>query len=526
MLLLRRKVMRFLHLRSAFAQNICIIGRIQKMEIKACKFNSNNEETGTLVVFATSKKELGSAAGVEKEVALLLAEAGSDKAFTGANKTSLFFRNAYIGGFKHLLAIGLGESKKVTSETLREAGAVAYKALKSNKALNSTFHVDSATAPIKSASDALQALIEGLSLADYSYDTTLSKKSDSLKLIQMGYGKSLTLAKVKAAIETAEILAEGVNLTRWLGDSPGNFMTPAILAKETQKAAKGTKLKVTVWDKAQIKKEKMGGILGVNAGSDNEPRFIIMEYKGAAASKKPLCLVGKGLTFDSGGISLKPGAGMHEMKYDMQGGAAVIGAMTAIAKLKLKVNVVAYVPSTENMPNGSACKPGDVLTARNGKTVEVLNTDAEGRLILMDAIAYAAEKKPAAIVDTATLTGAIIMALGNSFTGLFSTDEKLSKKIKSAGEATGEKIWELPIISDHHDDMKGLHADLSNLSGFRGAGSSTAAAFLSNFAEDIPWAHLDIAGTGWGCANRLGYVPQKGATGCMVRTFVELAKKF
>ena len=171
-------------------------------------------------------------------------------------------------------------------------------------------------------------------------------------------------------------------------------------------------------------------------------------------------------------------------------------------------------------------KPGDVLTARNGKTVEVLNTDAEGRLILMDALAYAVEQKPAAIVDTATLTGAIIMALGNSHTGLFAKDDKLAKKILDAGKTTGEQIWQMPLMSHHMDDMKGVHADLSNLSSFRGAGSATAAAFLSNFTGDIPWAHLDIAGTGWGCANRLGYVPQKGATGCMVRTFVELAKKF
>jgi leucyl aminopeptidase len=271
----------------------------------------------------------------------------------------------------------------------------------------------------------------------------------------------------------------------------------------------------------------MGGLLGVAQGSDQEPRFIIMEYKGAAASKKPLCFVGKGLTFDSGGVSIKPGAGMHEMKYDMQGGAAVIGAMLAIAKLKLKVNVVAYVPSTENMINGSATKPGDVLVARNGKTVEVLNTDAEGRLILMDAIAYASEKKPAAIVDTATLTGAMVIALGNSHTGFFSNDEKLVKKIEEAAKVTNEAVWHMPLCQDHHDDMKGLHADLSNLSATRGAGSATAAAFLSNFVgEGIPWAHMDIAGTAWNVGNRLNYCTSKGASGCLVRTFVELARKF
>jgi len=284
---------------------------------------------------------------------------------------------------------------------------------------------------------------------------------------------------------------------------------------------------VTVWDKARIKKEKMGGLYGVSQGSDQEPRFIIMEYHGAAKSKKPVVLVGKGLTFDCGGISIKPSAGMEEMKYDMCGGANVIGALLAIAKLKLKVNAVALVASTENLVGPSATKPGDVHTARNGKTFEINNTDAEGRLILADALCYATELEPEVIVDAATLTGAMLMALGNIHTGYFTRNSNLKSKIEKAASASGELVWNMPLTDHHVKDMKGTFADLSNMSSGKRAGSATAAAFLEQFVgEDIPWAHFDIAGTGWATGNRLNYCPSKGASGAILRTFVELAKLY
>ncbi|MCB0351576.1 MAG: leucyl aminopeptidase family protein, partial [Bdellovibrionales bacterium] len=333
------------------------------------------------------------------------------------------------------------------------------------------------------------------------------------------------VASITKAITNAQIISECVNFSRRLGDTPGNLMTPEILADETVKAAKGSGLKVTVWDKARIKKEKFGGLYGVSLGSALEPKFIIMEYMGAAKSKKPVCFVGKGLTFDCGGISIKPSSGMEEMKYDMCGGANVIGTMLAIARLKLKINAVGYVPSSENMPGPLANKPGDILVARNGKTVEVDNTDAEGRLILMDALSYASEQKPAAIFDAATLTGACVVALGNSYTGSFTRDKKIRKNITTAAEKSGELVWQMPINDHHVADMKGKYADLNNISSFKGAGSSTAAAFLEQFvAKDIPWAHFDIAGTAWHVGNRLNYCPKKGASGCMIRTFVELAQ--
>jgi leucyl aminopeptidase len=303
-------------------------------------------------------------------------------------------------------------------------------------------------------------------------------------------------------------------------------MTPTIMANTVVDAVKGTGIRATIWDRARIKKEKMGGLLGVSQGSDEEPRFIILEYKGAAA-KKPICFVGKGLTFDCGGISIKPSASMEEMKYDMCGGANVLGALLAMARLKLKVHAYAIVPATENLVNGSATKPGDVHYARNGKSFEVNNTDAEGRLILADALCYASELKPQMIVDAATLTGAMVIALGNTHTGYFTRDQGLKTKIEKAADKSGELVWNMPLTDFHVSDMKGTYADLSNISASKGAGSATAAAFLEQFVEKgIPWAHFDIAGTGWAVGNRLNYCTAKGASGAMIRTFVELAKQF
>ena len=332
---------------------------------------------------------------------------------------------------------------------------------------------------------------------------------------------------VQKGLKTGQILAESTNFAKRLANYPGNLMTPSILANEIKKQTQNTKIKTTVWDKKRIEKEKMGGLLGVSLGSSQEPRFIIMEYKGAGASKKPVALVGKGLTFDSGGISLKPAVAMDEMKFDMCGAAAVVGALLAIEKLGLKANVTGYISSSENMPGQGANKPGDILVARNGKSMEVLNTDAEGRLILADALSYASEQKPQVIFDAATLTGAILMSLGNIYTGFFTKKEDLAARITRAGEVTGEKLWRMPLAEEHTEDIKSVFADVANISSTRGAGSSTAAAFLEHFVDkSIPWAHFDIAGTAWNVNNRLEYCSRKMASGVMVRTFVELARSY
>jgi leucyl aminopeptidase len=465
--------------------------------------------------------------GASKALQAKVLAAAEQGAVTGAVNETVFFRDAGLGGAKHLLTVGLGEAKELNHEMIRQACAAATNALTAQKVKTAAVAMDTLPHNTLSADVTVQALTEGALLASYTFNDFKQKKDGAPA--NNGIQDLFIVSSHKAktydhGVEVGTTIAECVNFARWLGDRPGNRMTPTILAEETVKAAKGTKLKVNVWDKSRIKAEKMGSFLSVSLGSSQEPKFILMEYNGAPNSKKPICFVGKGLTFDSGGISIKPGAGMEEMKYDMCGGANVIATMLAIAKLKLKINVIGFVPATENMPGPSANKPGDIVTARNGKTIEVNNTDAEGRLILADALIYACEQEPALICDIATLTGAMVIALGNLHTGVFTRNDKLAEKIQAAADASGEWIWRMPITDFHAKDMKGTYADLSNISSAKGAGSATAAAFLEQFIDkEIPWAHFDIAGTGWHCGDRLPYCPRKGATGAMIRTFIQLA---
>ena len=504
------------------------------------KVQLKNEKTVTAsqasVYFATQstdkkKKPHASVECTSKKVQSLVSMAVDELAFSAQKNETLFIRNAQVETGNHLLVIGLGELSTVTDEVLRSAAGQAYKTLTQNKVTEACFLLDSALIKTKNPGYSSQALCEGFLLSNYQFDdykTDLKKtKKSELKSITFLSGKKGAPAALKKGTNEATILSECTNYAKWLGDSPGNLMTPEILADSVKKSFKGTKAKVTIWDKARIKKERFGGLYGVSLGSAVDPRFIIIEYNGAAPSKKPLAFVGKGLTFDCGGISIKPSASMEEMKYDMCGGANVIGTLLAITKLKLKVNVVGYIPASENMPGPLANKPGDILKFRNGMTCHVDNTDAEGRLILADALSYASEKKPAAIVDAATLTGAVLIALGNTHTGLMGRDQKMVEAVQKASKITGEKVWSLPLDETHVADMKGTFADLNNIGVGRFSGSSRAAAFLSHFVDEkIPWVHCDIAGTAWDAATRLTYTQPKLATGVMVRTFVEVAKTF
>lgn len=492
--------------------------------IKSAKPNGS-----TLVTFATlsksGKKTLVQLAN--KSLQTRLQDSINDKTITGQASNITLFRELNHEGYRHVIVAGIENTKNLDS--VRRLAADVKKALNSSKTEEAFVDLESLSKAKREMPNLIKAFVEGALLASYDFDELKSKKDDKDKK------PSLTLqlispaadAAVKKAFQEATIVANTVNFSRRLGDLPGNLMTPSILAQSVVDAAKGSGLKVTVWDKARIKKEKMGGLLGVSEGSDQEPRFIIMEYRGAPAGKKPVVFVGKGLTFDCGGISIKPSAGMEEMKYDMCGGANVIGTMLAIARLKLKINAVGLVPATENLAGPSATKPGDVHYARNGKSFEVNNTDAEGRLILSDALCYASELKPQVIVDTATLTGAMVVALSNIHTGYFTRDQKLRNRIEKAAEVSGEWVWNMPLTDEHVKDMKGTYADLSNISTGKGAGSATAAAFLEQFVESgIPWAHFDIAGTAWAVGNRLPWCSGKGASGVMVRTFLELAKSY
>ncbi len=453
-----------------------------------------------------------------------------DKIFKAGKNDTLFLPCTQVGKYAHLLLVGLGEAKKINLEVFRQVAGSAYRELEKHSLSTAEVDLSFCVGFSHTLSDVARALGEGFTLAHYKFDELQEKKKDKKFVKNISFTGVPLSKELKASMDSAKVLADSVNFARRLADTPANLMTPVKLAQETQNKFRGLKnVKVSVWNKDRIKKEKMGGLLGVSLGSSQEPRMIIMDYKGNNGSKKtkPLCFVGKGLTFDSGGISIKPSKNMDEMKFDMCGSVAVIGALLAIARLQLKVNVIGLVGSTENMPGASATKPGDVLTARNGKTMEVLNTDAEGRLVLADVLSYACEQKPEFIVDSATLTGAIVVALSDIYTGLFTRNQELEKRIKEAGFSSGEKIWGLPLDDFHVKDIKSKVADVANISAGYGGGSSTAAAFLEHFVDkNIPWAHLDIAGTAYNVSHRLPYCRPKSASGVMVRTFVELAKQY
>ena len=314
-------------------------------------------------------------------------------------------------------------------------------------------------------------------------------------------------AAAKAGLATGAAIVSGMDLARDCGNLPGNVATPTYLGEQALAMAKTHGLEVEVLDRRQIEKLGMGSFLSVARGSDEPPRFIVMQWKGGGRKDAPVVLVGKGITFDTGGISLKPGAEMDEMKFDMCGAASVLGTMRAVAELKAKVNVVGLIPTCDNMPSGKATKPGDVVTSMSGQTIEILNTDAEGRLILCDALTYAERFKPAAVVDIATLTGAIIIALGHHNSGLYSPDDGLAGELLAASAAGLDPAWRMPLDEEYDETLKSNFADIPNIGGGRAGGSITAAKFLQRFTSKYPWAHLDIAGT----AHRSG--PNKGATG-------------
>ena len=371
------------------------------------------------------------------------------------------------------------------------------------------------------------ALMEGAQLGLYHFDQYKSpdKKEPPSRIKEITILAS-SKAKVKAyqaGVGQAEKLCDAVLATRDLMHHPSNTATPTFLAKAAQTMSRKHKITCKVLEKKDMEKLKMGSLLGVARGSHEPPKFIVMEYKGGKAKDKPVVIVGKGVTFDTGGISLKPGAGMDEMKFDMSGGAVTIGTLQAVASLKLKVNVVGIVPATENMPGGSAIKPGDILTASNGNTIEVLNTDAEGRLILADALVYAQRYKPKVLIDLATLTGAVIVGLGHHRTGLLSTDDSLVEQILAAGNRAGEPLWRLPLGPEYSKQIESKVADVKNIGG-KGGGTITAAAYLQEFVGDTPWAHLDIAGTAWDFTEK-SYVP-KGPSGIAVRTLLNLVRNW
>ena len=419
-----------------------------------------------------------------------------------------------------VVVAGLGKSSEFSIDKVRDLSANLARYLRQHRIKNAAVIAHGAGIAGLDPEACAQAIAEGTVLGLYRFlrhkkPPEDSSELESLTIVEHDAAK---VAALKRGVERGAILAEAANLCRDMANEPANYLTPTDMANRAEALAREVGLQCEVYGPDWLRQKGMGGILGVAAGSVQEPRFIVLRYRGAG-DERPLALVGKGITFDTGGISIKPAENMAEMKGDMSGGAAVIAALGAIARLQPRLNVISVVPATENMPSGSATKPGDVLRTMTGKTIEVVNTDAEGRLILSDAIAYARQEGAAAIVDVATLTGAIFVTLGDVALGAMTNNPDLLEKVKRAAAAAGEKLWELPMFEEYKDLIKSEVADMKN-SGGRPAGSITAAFLLKEFAEDTPWVHLDIAGVD--SYEREKGVIVKGASGIPVRTLVNL----
>lgn len=448
------------------------------------------------------------------------------KEFQGKAGTSMLFPTLGKGPMSKILLIGLGKREKFSDEVARVSAAkVAAKAKELGLREFSILQFSNLDEGL------IEAMTEGICLSQYSFDRYKAKGEDASvgangqqkqKVEEATILVNSESPRSQSVADRASLVSDAVNYSRDLGNMPPNDCPPAYLASTAISTAAECGMKTRIIERYEMESMGMGGIIAVGKGSDNAPKLIIMEYSGST-SLKPYLLVGKAVTFDTGGISIKPGDKMDEMKFDKCGGSTVLAIMRAIASMKLPINVVGIVAAVENMPSGSAYRPGDIVRMYNGKTVEVLNTDAEGRMILGDAIAYGiATYNPRAVIDFATLTGAAIIALGSNVAAMIGNNKPLLDRLKKCAEKTGEKVWELPLYDEFHDQIKSTFADIKNVGG-RPGGAITAAAFLSNFVSNTPWVHLDIAGTAWtqdGTFER-AYNP-KGATGFGVRTIIKL----
>jgi leucyl aminopeptidase len=426
--------------------------------------------------------------------------------FSGKAGQNLLLPGA--GSAKRILLLGCGEAKNFDRKAARTFSQHLYRALEHKQASEAMLHLAGLKIKDQDAVWMLAYLARYLTSASYRYTETVSKPKKAIKLARLviNTNSSLRPRLASSALSEGRAIGLGINEARNLANLPGNICTPTYLARQARKLSRNnTRLSVTVLEEKKMGELGMDALLSVSAGSKQPAKLITMHYKGGKATEKPVVLVGKGITFDSGGISLKPGAKMDEMKFDMGGAASVIGTMRAVTELNLSLNVVGIIAAAENMPGGNATKPGDVISSMSGRTIEVLNTDAEGRLVLCDALTYAGRFKPAAIIDIATLTGACVVALGSHATGLFANEDSLADQLLAAGIESHDRAWRMPLWEEYQGQLKSNFADLANIGG-PGGGSITAACFLSHFTQDYHWAHLDIAGSAWNSA-------PKGATG-------------
>jgi leucyl aminopeptidase len=435
--------------------------------------------------------------------------------FSGAEGSSLLYATGGVIPAAQILLIGLGSGPDIAADVWRKAGARVNKEASAGGAEEIAFYFS----PGKDSEKALAAVVEGTLLGSYQFTKyrSNSKRAATVSTLMFFSPGLRRTDALRQAVETVQNIAPGVFLARDLINEPPSVSTARFLAEQAQRHCRGRGLSVEVWGKKKIEAMKLAGLLAVNRGSQEEPRFIHIRYRPAGKARKRVALIGKGITFDSGGLSLKPAKSMETMKLDMSGGAAVIAAMSRLPSLELQIEVDGYVPATDNLPGANAQKPGDVIRYSNGKTIEVVNTDAEGRLILADALALAAQRKPDAMINLATLTGACMVALGGEVAGLFSNHQPLADELLRCGRESGEKLWQLPLVKEYREQIKSSVADLKNVGGAHG-GAIIAALILQEFVGGIPWAHLDIAGPAFAESDTV--LCPRGGTGFGVRTLL------
>jgi leucyl aminopeptidase len=489
------------------------------MEFKAIVDAKARQVCGCAIVGVHENGDLGAAARlIDAQIDGIIGRLIANGDFAGKLGDTLLLPHPAGAAAERVLLTGLGPQASFGRKQYRKAVQSGAQAVLKTGASDATVYLALHDVPGMDGHFRARAVAEIFSAALYRVPDLKSgakPKPGKLAAVNVAAENARALKPIGSGLEIGAAIGAGSAFARDLGNLPPNICTPTYLGQRAQGLDKDwSRIKTKVLDLDAIKALKMGSFLAVTQGSAQPPRFIVSEYRGGKKGDAPICLIGKGITFDSGGISLKDPPAMDEMKFDMGGAAAVLGTIRAVAELALPINVTAIVPTCENMPDGKAVKPADIVTSMSGQTVEILNTDAEGRLILCDAITYSRRFKPAAVIDVATLTGACIIALGNQLSGMMSTDDALAGEIASAGTRADDRVWRLPVGDDYADALKSNFADLANVGGREG-GASTAATFLSKFATDLKWAHLDVAGTAWLSGSA------KGSTGRPVPLLVE-----
>jgi leucyl aminopeptidase len=491
------------------------------VQVKVEKAKIDQKQTPLLVIgIFEGEQDFPHSKELDSAIFSSIRETLENKEFRGTFGSSIVVYTLGKGPMKKIMLLGLGKREKFTDESARIcAGKATRKARELEIKEFSILQFSNLDEGL------IEAMTEGIALASYSFDKYKEAKEPATRKIEevtiLINSDSL---RFQSVVEKANLIVEAVNFARDISNLPPNDCPPALLASIAVSLAQDYGMKVRVMDRYELENMGMGGIVAVGKGSNNPPKLIVLEYTGASdPQQKPYLLVGKAVTFDTGGISIKPSEKMDEMKFDKCGGCTVLAIIRAVASMKLAVNVVGIVPSVENMPSATSYRPGDIIRMYNGKSVEVLNTDAEGRMILADALAYGiVTHSPKAVIDLATLTGAAVIALGANVAAVVGSNKQLIDRLRKLSDRTGEKMWELPLYEEYHEQIKSTYADIKNIGG-RAGGAITAAAFLSNFVNDVPWVHIDIAGTAWmqEGTHEKSY-NHKGASGFGVRTLVKL----